>query len=271
MAALTIAPLLPFLPPPVVSLIKLVDNAVPVPEFSLHLILTLLALLLLSRLPSLLLSRPSPSSYAPGSAAVPAASRTTVLLLGPPSSGKTLLLHSLLSPSPAPPTLTTMSPTTRTLPFGNGALITDHPGHPRLSSSVPRHLAACRLLIFTLPSNAPSALPAAARILYDALASPPFRGVTAALVLCTFANAPLAKTPARLRTALNVELERLRKTDLTLQETGDGAPEREAVRIGGRAMDVERDAGVEVTFVAGDLKGDGKGKVEAWIRGKLAE
>ena len=67
----------------------------------------------------------------------------------------------------------------------------------------------------------------------------------------------------------DMELERLRKTDLTLTSTGEESGNRSILAVAGAKIELDKDLGVAVTFVSIDVtQKEGVETVRDWIQAK---
>jgi signal recognition particle receptor subunit beta len=269
----TLDPILEFLPPPVVVLIRHIDSVVPNGSFLI--LCTIVSLFVIKALVTSFTS----TSVIDVLGAVPedlkdiSSTCPSVVLLGPSGSGKTVLYNSLLEGSPSPvSTLTSLKISSSEVSFGGKkATLIDHPGHSRLASTIKPTLSTClpnSMLVFTINSASPGQMSTAARLLYDIILTNASAQANIAhmLVLCTHSAMPLAKSAIRVKTAINVEMERFRRTDVTLASTGEEKA-RQVIEPGnGKSLDIEKDAGCDVTVMRYESsEAESVKKVEEWI------
>ncbi len=118
-----------------------------------------------------------------------------------------------------------------------GFNLVDAPGHPRLSHIRNSHLESAKgVVLFVDSTDLAKSVPAAARQLFDLLASPAVKGVRGVMVACSKAESMLSKPKEAVLKELNAELRILRKNadadsaaldflgaDGSLDVSGDGA------------------------------------------------
>eukprot|EP00607_Mallomonas_marina_P009604 CAMPEP_0182421446 /NCGR_PEP_ID=MMETSP1167-20130531/6860_1 /TAXON_ID=2988 /ORGANISM="Mallomonas Sp, Strain CCMP3275" /LENGTH=234 /DNA_ID=CAMNT_0024598617 /DNA_START=142 /DNA_END=846 /DNA_ORIENTATION=+ len=178
-------------------------------------------------------------------------SRDTVLLLGPCGGGKTLMAHRLCI-GEVPDTITSMKPATLQYSAEGGGKtlpVIDFPGHPRLRSQLSDTLRRAKKIVFVVDaSNVQSQVREAAEYLYDIFTNPIMDDGPPMLIACNKSDISGVRPPARVKLALQQELEKIRKTRQSMEVVGD----TETIPIGreGKEFNIERDSPVEVTFSA---------------------
>jgi len=180
-------------------------------------------------------------------------SKDSIVFVGSCGSGKTLLAHRLCM-GECPETITSMklanmlySATPKPLP------IVDFPGHPKLRSQLPDVLGRAKKIVFVIDaSNVQTKIRDAAEFLYDIFTNPLMDNGPPILIACNKSDVPGVRPPARVKLALQQELEKIRKTRQSLEVTGD----TETIPLGreGKEFSIERDSPVEVTFAATSAK-----------------
>lgn len=187
----------------------------------------------------------------------------TIMLLGPCGAGKTAIFFKLLHDA-SPETVTSMreseEPGSLTSEATGRAVafrIVDFPGHERLRGEWRGRLEEGRLagVVFVVDAaelSAQSVRPAG-EFLYDILTDELMDNGPPVLVACHKADVQGAKAPARVKTLLTQELERLRKTRGT---TDLGEESSHSVPLGrtGQTLNLDVDAPSELSFAATSLK-----------------
>ncbi|GMI28670.1 hypothetical protein TrRE_jg1419, partial [Triparma retinervis] len=181
------------------------------------LIVTVLSIMFLTALLTSSRSSSSSSGTSSRSLASKRVPRDAVVLFGPCSSGKTVLLHSLLGIDNLT-TITSMAVTEKVSPPLPPLI--DCPGHPRLLATTSLYLRRAKTILFIVDSSAAKALPAAGSMLYKVLTSPHIEGCSSILVVCSKSDLPLSKSPLRVRSALTSTVDSLRISASTTEVTG---------------------------------------------------
>jgi energy-coupling factor transporter ATP-binding protein EcfA2 len=177
--------------------------------------LTILSIFLITTL--LTSSRSYSSGTSSRSLASKRVPRDAVVLFGPRSSGKTVLLHSLLGIDDLT-TITSMAVTEKSSPPLPPLI--DCPGHPRLLATTSLYLRRATTILFVVDSSAAKTLPAAASMLYKVLTSPHISGCSSIVIVCAKSDLPLSKSPLRVRSALTSTIDSLRVSASTTEVTG---------------------------------------------------
>jgi signal recognition particle receptor subunit beta len=179
-----------------------------------------------------------------------------VLLVGPCGGGKTVLAYRLQSDKVVL-TVTSIKPHTVQLKAdsakdGAGVSLVDFPGHPRLKSQLASdYLPRAKKVVFVLDAvSTMSKLREAAELMYDMFTDPCFENNgPPVLVACNKCDAPGALPALRLKLKLQEEVEKIRKTRQSVQESNE-AGSRVVLGREGQPFSIDRDAPVEVTFEA---------------------
>jgi signal recognition particle receptor subunit beta len=127
--------------------------------------------------------------------------------------------------------------------------IVDFPGHPRLRTQLMESLSSAKKIVFVIDaSNIQSHVRVAAEFLYDLFTNPLMDNGPSVMVACNKSDVAGARPPARVKLALQQEIEKIRKTRQTLEVTG----ESDVMPLGreGKEFVIERDSPVEVLFSA---------------------
>eukprot|EP01041_Mallomonas_annulata_P006641 gene6641-13451_t len=172
-----------------------------------------------------------------------------VLFLGPCGGGKTVLAYKLCL-GESPETLTSMKASNLSYSSGQGSFpIVDFPGHPKLRTQLSDLLSRAKKIVFVVDaSKVQSQVRDAAEFLYDLFTNPLMDNGPPMMIACNKSDVAGARPPARVKLALQQELEKIRKTRQSLEITGDS----ETIPLGreGKEFAIERDSPVEVTFSA---------------------
>jgi len=263
--------LVPFLPPPAVKLLHVVDASLAspsLPEPSMAILLSLLLLFLFTTLLTRFSSSTGTSSRSLASKRVP---RDAVVFFGPRSSGKTILLHSLLGINNLT-TVTSMSVTEKLSPPFPPLI--DCPGHPRLLATTSLYLRRAKTVFFVVDSSAAKNLPVAGTMLYKILTSPHLPGCSQIVIICAKSDLPLSKSPLRIRSSLTSTIDSLRISASTTQTTGvlgdnvgtNDITESITLDVGeDRGFNFDKHSPVSVKFIKSSAKGgikDGEGMQE---------
>lgn len=176
-----------------------------------------------------------------------------ILLVGPSGSGKTVLAYKMHSDKVVP-TVTSMKPHTLQVKSqskgGKTVSVVDFPGHPRLRSQLASdYLARAKKVIFVMDSvNNVSKLREAAEYLYDMFTDPSFENNgPAVLVACNKCDVAGALSALRTKLRLQEEVEKIRKTRQSLQESNETGG-RVVLGREGQPFSIDRDSPVEVAF-----------------------
>lgn len=177
-----------------------------------------------------------------------------VLFLGPVGGGKTVLSH-LLCDGEIPDTITSMKPATMTLlnRKSKSAVVVDFPGHPRLRSQISDSVKRAKKIIFVIDSTkVQTQIREAAEFLYDIFTNPAMDNGPPMLIACNKSDVQGARPPARVKLALQQEIEKIRKTRQSLEVVGYS----DVIRLGrdGVEFSIERDSPVELSFSATSAK-----------------
>ena len=247
--------LVPFLPPPVVALVNAIDNAAPIGEASVKIIVSVLVLWLVNFLLQ--------SVFRGGGRR--RVKRDAVVLFGPSFSGKTVLFNALFGRS------VRFTVTSVALTEQSGALqysgsggddaakkqadvtLIDHPGHPRLCGTVKSCLDRAKAVVFVIDSSKSGTFPLASRALYDIITDRSIKSVAEVLVCCNKSDLPLSKSAMRVKNAVTLELDVLRRNDEALAKTGGGRSD-DRLPLGSLDEDdkfsIERDCNTKITFTS---------------------
>lgn len=177
-----------------------------------------------------------------------------VLFLGPTGGGKTVLTH-LICDGEIPDTITSMKPATHSFSAGKSrpTTVVDFPGHPRLRSQLSDSLRRTKKIIFVIDSSkVQTQIRDTAEFLYDLFTNPAMDNGPPLLIACNKSDIPGARPPARVKLALQQEIEKIRKTRQSLEVVGDS----DVIPLGrdGVEFSIERDSPVEVSFSATSAK-----------------
>jgi signal recognition particle receptor subunit beta len=150
-----------------------------------------------------------------------------ILLVGPCGGGKTVLGYRLQGGKTVS-TVTSMKPHLLQVKSESNSSKTvsviDFPGHPRLRSQlVSEYLARAKKIVFVIDSaNNVAKLREAAEYLYDLFIDPSFEsGGPPVMVVCNKSDVPGALPAMRTKLRLQEEVEKIRKTRQSLQESNE--------------------------------------------------
>lgn len=183
------------------------------------------------------------------------AKRKGVLVLGPCGSGKTAMMLKLCHDRIVP-TVTSMQSSRyvfrldRSVPNSPSTTLVDYPGHERLRGSISEELRTAERVVFVLDGSCLAAQVAAgAELLYDVLSDVSMEGSRGLLIALNKSDLKEAK-PAKARTLLQKELEKLRSTRGTLSTQGEEDDLPTSLLLGrpGQPFNLEIDSPCEVTF-----------------------
>jgi small GTP-binding protein len=257
--------LLPYLPPPVVSLWRQTDEAIlsqaGIDEASSRIVCTILAIIFLKLLLSII-SSISNSFSSEGKAGAGAnaekelglrgrkgGGRDAAVLVGAMGSGKTALLHRLAYGDRIMSTVTSVKVGEETVrkelvsdieddddddDESDECSVIDYPGHPRLRATLPAALKRAKIIVCVVDSS--KGVAEAADVLYAVLTDKDLVKSTLyaevrIIVVCNKSDLPLAKSSTRVKTQLTNELEKMRRTSNSMR----------AAIVGGKIDDEEVD------------------------------
>lgn len=176
-----------------------------------------------------------------------------VLLIGPSGSGKTVLGYRLQDGKTVP-TVTSMKPhelkVSTSLNGSKNVTVIDFPGHPRLRSHLAsEYLARAKKIVFVVDSvNNVAKIREAAEYLYDLFIDPSFESNgPPVMVVCNKSDVTGALPAMRTKLKLQEEIEKIRKTRQSLQESNESSG-RALLGREGQPFSMDRDAPVEVHF-----------------------
>jgi signal recognition particle receptor subunit beta len=175
-----------------------------------------------------------------------------ILFIGPCGSGKTLLTRKLAYSSE--PT-TVMSSQVSVLTSSDRKFeLVDFPGHPKLRSQLTEYLRRARKIVFLFDaSNTQSQLRDAAELLYDLFTNPEIDSSSGRmLILCNKSDVKGARPHARVKMALQDELEKIKGTRRSLED-GDDVLAMPLGRANQR-FSFDQDAPLEVFFADSSAK-----------------
>lgn len=187
--------------------------------------------------------------------------RRVVLFLGPCGSGKTAMMHRLCHDRIVP-TVTSMQSCTYLLTNDRASKsrppvpLTDYPGHERLRGGLSQELHRAERVVFILDGSClASQITAGAELLYDILSDPSMEGCRGLLIALNKSDLKEAK-PARAKTLLQKEIEKLRSTRGTLGTQGeeDNLPHGLALGRPGQPFNLEIDSPCEVIMATCSAK-----------------
>lgn len=190
--------------------------------------------------------------------------RRNVLFVGPCGSGKTAMMHKLCH-GRIVPTVTSMQScrySFRNDPSAQSSPLTplvDFPGHERLRGGVEKELRRADRVVFVIDGSSLMAqVVAGAELLYDILLDPSMEGCRGLLVALNKSDLKEVK-PARARTLLQKELEKLRETRGTLGTQGEEneMPMGNILGRPGHPFDLEVDSPCEVQISSCSVKDEG--------------
>jgi signal recognition particle receptor subunit beta len=170
-----------------------------------------------------------------------------ILFIGPCGSGKTLLTRKLAYSS-EPTTVMSSQVSVLASPDRKFELV-DFPGHPKLRSQLTEYLRRARKIVFLFDaSNTQSQLRDAAELLYDLFTNPEVDSSSSGrmLFLCNKSDLRGARPHARVKMALQDELEKIKGTRRSLED-GDDALVMPLGRANQR-FSFDQDAPIEVFF-----------------------
>lgn len=180
--------------------------------------------------------------------------RDTLLVCGPSGSGKTLLSYRLCL-GKSPTTVASMKPSVLEFSPKNYTVV-DFPGHPRLRTSLyTTYLEQTREIIFLVDaSNVQTQAREAAEFIYDLFTSPLVDKVIKFHVVCNKNDVASSRPPARVKLTLQQELEKIKKTRMSLEEADDSS----FVPLGreGKPFSFDQDSPIEIEFYGMSAKND---------------
>lgn len=184
--------------------------------------------------------------------------RDQILFVGPCASGKTILTRKLaydIEPT------TTMS-TEASVLQGDGIqtkyTIVDFPGHPKLRQQLRNYLPRAVKIVFVFDaSNTQNQLRDAAEYIYDLFTNPQIDGCSCMMVACNKSDVQGARPCARIKLALQQELEKIKLTRKSMEDGDDD----NHVPLGreNQPFSFEQDSPIGVEFIDISAK---KGRLE---------
>lgn len=169
-----------------------------------------------------------------------------ILILGSINSGKTFLTRKLAYQS-EPETITSSKPSiiiSKNLKYK----LIDFPGHPKLRSQLNNYLEQTKKIIFVFDSsNTQSQLRDSAELLYDLFTNPNIDSCGRMLFVCNKSDVKGSRPHARVKMAIQEELEKIKKTRKSLEDGDDNANSVPLGRLDQR-FTFEQDAPIEVFF-----------------------
>ena len=178
----------------------------------------------------------------------------SLLLCGPSGSGKTFLFYRLCVDK-SPSTIMSMKPsileyTPKQLP------VIDYPGHPRLRSLLySKYLERAKQIVFMVDaSNVQGQAREAAEFIYDLFTNPVIDNIKQFTIVCNKKDVGNARPHSRIKLTLQQELEKIKKTRKSLEESEDGS----FVPLGrdDKPFNFDIDSPIEVTFCELSAKND---------------
>jgi len=177
--------------------------------------------------------------------------RDIILFVGPRGGGKTAMTRQL-SFDVFPQTVTSCQPSEIECEKYKTTFV-DFPGHPKLRSGLVDFIPRALKVVFVIDaSSVQSQSRDAAEILYDLFTNMEIDSCSKLIVACNKSDVPGARPNARVKLALQQELEKIKKTRISLDD-GDDA---NIIRLGreDKQFSFDHDSPIEVNFVDCSVK-----------------
>lgn len=137
--------------------------------------------------------------------------------------------------------------------------VVDFPGHPRLRTDLYNtYLEQTQEIIFLVDaSNVQGQAREAAEFIYDLFTNPLIDKVSKFHVVCNKKDVSNARPPARVKLTLQQELEKIKKTRMSLEATG-AEEDTTFVPLGreGKPFNFDQDSPIEIEFYGLSAKND---------------